>query len=122
MQNAMRDLIVGATCILASLGPGALRAQEGLPAKEELAPRQMLYRYLLARAQKHFDARRAAIAALKTPADIQDRQRQLRARFVEALGGFPEKTPLNARTGGTQQRDGSRIARVTYGVRHPPPL
>jgi hypothetical protein len=44
---------------------------------------------------------------LAAPADIQKRQHQLKARFLDALGGFPERTPLNARTVGTEQRDGS---------------
>src|ERR1044072_7244142 len=65
-----------------------------LPA--DSAPRKMLSKYLLAEAQKHFDARRAEVAALKTPDDVKKRQALLKARMIEALGGFPAKTPLNA--------------------------
>jgi hypothetical protein len=70
---------------------------------DNLAPR-MLRAHLLADAQKAFDARRAAVAPLKTPDDVQKRQKELRAKFVAALGGFPEKTPLNARVVGTEAR------------------
>src|SRR5688500_7932627 len=66
-------------------------------------PRKMLNAYLQARANEHFDARRAAVAALKTPDDVQRRQRELRAKFVEALGGFPDKTPLNPQVVGRAQ-------------------
>ena|SRR5579871_1423711 len=120
----MRCLIIGFVYLLAAwpawMGPGLLRAQEKLsvlPAAEEPEPRKMLYRYLLAQAQKQFDARRAAIATLKTPADIQKRQQQIKTRFLEALGGFPERTPLHARTVGTQQRDGYRIEKVIFESR-----
>jgi cephalosporin-C deacetylase-like acetyl esterase len=81
------------------------------------APRKMLYAYLLAQAQKHFDARREEIAALKTPADVHKRQDRLRAKFLEALGDFPEKTPLNAKVIGDEKRDGYRVERVIYESR-----
>ena len=42
-------------------------------------------------------ARRRVVEASKTPDDVRRRQEQLRARFIEALGGLPERTPLNAR-------------------------
>src|SRR4029453_6778040 len=64
-------------------------------------PREMLHRYLLKECQKHFDARRQAIAALKTPEDVKRRQQELRAKFIESLGGFPAKTPLNPKVVGT---------------------
>jgi cephalosporin-C deacetylase-like acetyl esterase len=96
------------------------------PARDELAvldpngdvpPRRMLRTYLLGEAQKHFDARRKVVAALKTPEDIQKRQRDLKAKFLEALGGFPEKTPLSARVVGTDRRDGYHVEKVIYESR-----
>lgn len=80
-------------------------------------PKAMLSNYLLAEAGKHFDARRQTIAGLKTPADAQRRQETLRAKFVEALGGFPEKTPLNARVVGEIRGDGFRVEKVIYESR-----
>jgi dienelactone hydrolase/pimeloyl-ACP methyl ester carboxylesterase len=84
---------------------------KGVPA------RRMLRTYLQGEAQKQFDARRQTIAGLKTPEDIAKRQAELRARFVEALGGFPERTPLNAKVIGSEQRDGYRVERVIYESR-----
>jgi dienelactone hydrolase/pimeloyl-ACP methyl ester carboxylesterase len=80
-------------------------------------PRKMLYAYLQAEAQKHFDARRKAVAELKTPEDIRKRQAELKAKFIASLGGFPEKTPLNARVVGGERRDGYRIEKVIYESR-----
>lgn len=74
-----------------------------------------LYDYLETQARKHFDARRKALAALKTPEDVLDRQVELRARFREALGELPaEKTPLNGRTFGREEKDGYTVERVLY--------
>lgn len=83
----------------------------------EAAPRKMLHAYLLAEAKKHFDARRAEVAALKTPDDVRKRQELLRTRMIDALGGFPDKTPLNAKTVGKTERDGYRIEKVIYESR-----
>jgi dienelactone hydrolase len=80
-------------------------------------PRKMLHSFLLAEAQKHFDARREVIAKLHTPDDIKQRQAYLKGKFLEALGGFPEKTPLNAKTVGTLKSDGFRIEKVIYESR-----
>ncbi len=105
--------------LLASVG--LLQAQEDLrvlkPNAEGVPPNKMLYVYLQAEAQKHFDARRQTVAALKTPEDVKRRQDELRAKFVASLGGFPEKTPLNPRVLGKEQRDGYRIERVLYESR-----
>jgi cephalosporin-C deacetylase-like acetyl esterase len=84
---------------------------------EEPSPRKMLSTYLLSEAQKDFDTRRAAVAALKTPDDVRKRQQELRKKFIEALGGFPDKTPLNAKVVGTEKRDGYSFERVIYESR-----
>jgi len=87
-----------------------------LPADQ--GARKMLHGYLLAEAQKHFDARKKAVAALKTPDEIYKRQRDLKAKFIDAIGGFPEtKTPLNAKVVGTLKGDGFRVEKVIYESR-----
>src|SRR5437016_4623432 len=84
--------------------PGS--AQDRREGPKDTEPRQMLYTYLQAEAKKHFDARRQVIAALKSPEDIRQRQEFLGHKFVEALGGFPKKTPLNTKVTGTLKGDG----------------
>ena len=37
-----------------------------------------------------------------------------RARFIEGLGGLPQRTPLNTRVTGTLQRDGYRIEKIIF--------
>jgi cephalosporin-C deacetylase-like acetyl esterase len=99
---------------------GHVVAQEDLnvlPSDAKNAPRRMTREFMLGEAQKHFDARRKTVAALKTPADVEKRQKELRERFLEAIGGFPEKTPLKARVVGKEQRDGYRVEKVVYESR-----
>jgi hypothetical protein len=84
----MRPCII---LLLLTAGPlGAAEDLSVLGSGGKDSPRAMLKAYLLAEAQKHFDARRAEVAKLKTAADIERRQKYLRAKFVEALGGFPD--------------------------------
>jgi cephalosporin-C deacetylase-like acetyl esterase len=80
-------------------------------------PRKLLSEYLLGEAKKHFDARRQAVARLTTPEDVKKRQDELKARFIQALGGFPEKTPLNAKIAGADKRDGYTMERVIFESR-----
>ena len=80
-------------------------------------PRKMLYTYLQGECEKAFEARRRDVAALKSEDDLRKRQESLRAKFIEALGGFPEKTPLNARVVGTVKGDGFRVEKVIYESR-----
>lgn len=99
----------------------ALQADDLGVFKPEDQPRKMLTTWLQGECAKEFDARRRAVAALRTPEDVKKRQEFLRAKFVEAIGGYPEKTPLNARVVGTLKRDGFRVEKVIYESRpsHP---
>jgi cephalosporin-C deacetylase-like acetyl esterase len=80
-------------------------------------PTKMLYEFLLGEAQKRFDERRAAVAAVNVPEELVQRQRMLKAKFVDSLGGFPEKTPLNARIVGKLGGDGFRVEKVVFESR-----
>src|SRR5262245_57445238 len=117
MRSPVLLLAMGWLVLMASACP--VRADEDLDILDpkKMPPRKMLLAYLLGQAQKHFDTRRSAVAALKSPGDVQKRQQELKARFIEALGGLPEKTPLKARVVGKVQRDGYCIEKVIYESR-----
>ena len=55
--------------------------------------------------------------SLKTPEEVAAYQREVRAKAVEALGGFPERCPLNGRVLGTLERDGYRVEKVIFESR-----
>jgi dienelactone hydrolase len=114
-------LVLGLGSIVAFQG-GEARAADDTPVSkganaEEPAPSEMLKRYLLGQARLRFDARRKAIAAIKTPADVERRQRDLRTFFLATLGDFAERTPLNPRVVGTIKRDGYRVEKVIFESR-----
>jgi cephalosporin-C deacetylase-like acetyl esterase len=113
----MRVAILTLLLVLTGLAPAQQAPPVGKPGPGGVPPRKMLYTYLQAEAQKHFDARRHAVAALKTPEDVQRRQQDLKAKFVESLGGFPAKTPLNARVVGKLQGEGFHVEKVIYESR-----
>ena len=59
----------------------------------------------------------AAWTACRTKEELAARQAEVRARTLAALGGFPEKTPLNARTTGRIAKDGYVIEKVIFESR-----
>ena len=86
-------------CVALLVGLAAVRASAGQ--KDDLAclpantGRTMLHAYLLGACQQHFDARRKTVEALATPDAIRQRQQTLRKAWLDAVGPFPAKTPLN---------------------------
>jgi cephalosporin-C deacetylase-like acetyl esterase len=106
--------------VLAIACAKGLAAQENwtvLDRRTEDPAARLLYHYLQGEAGRHFDARREAVAALETPEDIRQRQVELKERFLQALGGFPERTPLNGRVIDRQRRDGYDVEKVIYDSR-----
>jgi cephalosporin-C deacetylase-like acetyl esterase len=69
---------------------------------------------LAVRAGELFHQRDETIAALDSPSAVEERQRLVRQRFLEAIGGFPERTPLNAQITGTLERDRYRVEKLVY--------
>jgi len=74
----------------------------------------MVDRYLTAIAMKQLEERAARVAAIRAPAEVRARQEYIRKKVLEALGGFPERTPLNTRVTGTLEREGYRVEKVIY--------
>ena len=58
-----------------------------------------------------------AWSACATDEAFRAHQREVRARLVAALGGFPARTPLNARITGRVARDGYAIEKVLFESR-----
>jgi len=77
-------------------------------------PSEMMHQYLLARVHEATDRRDREYEKLQTPEQLVDYQRRMHRFFVDKLGGFPQRTPLNARVVGREQRDGYRIEKVIF--------
>ncbi|HIE96949.1 MAG TPA: hypothetical protein EYG03_28815 [Planctomycetes bacterium] len=81
---------------------------------EDQLANEGLYAHLQQQAYAALDRRTTAYEQLKTPGQIRTYQKKLREFFVNQLGGFPERTPLNARTVRTIHADGYRIENVIF--------
>ena len=107
--------------VVACLAVAAVRAAGGETEMLTVLPPKsggdLLRQHLLAECQKHFDARRAEVEALKTPEQIVARQKRQKAAWLEAIGPFPEKTPLHPKIVGTLDRETYRIEKVIYESR-----
>lgn len=110
--------LFGVVIIGSSLVPGLAFSQDNLrvlPVETNRGPtRDMLSRYLARQLDEAIESRRAAYEKIKTPEQAAEYQRRLRAAFIEHLGGFPKRTPLNAKTVGTIAGDGYRIEKIIY--------
>lgn len=89
-----------------------------LPAELADGPKTlMLHRYLLKQANEALDRREKAYEKIKTADEARVYQQRMREFFIERLGGFPERTPLEARTMGVLERDGFRVEKVIFASR-----
>ena len=101
-------------CVMASLwlaaSPSA--AQDPLTVVGDLSG--MVDAYLTEIARALWSERDAAIASLDTRSAVEARQAYIRQQLEAAIGGFPERTPLNSRITGTLQRDGYRVEKLLF--------
>jgi cephalosporin-C deacetylase-like acetyl esterase len=76
--------------------------------------RGMLPAYLKSKAFELLQERRQKIAQFSGKEDVAKRKAYVRARVLSALGGLPERTPLNARVVGVLEREDYRIEKVIF--------
>ncbi len=77
----------------------------------------LLYNYYLTQVIKLVDERENEIAKLTTKRDWQKRQKEIEKKFVKAIGGFPGKTPLNAKVVGISKKKDYRVEKIIYESR-----
>ncbi len=82
-----------------------------------ISPSEMMHAYLMREVHRALDRRDAEYETLKTPEQLTAYQQRMRQFFVGALGGFPERTPLNPRVVGKEDRDGYRIEKIIFESR-----
>ena len=109
MRMTTRGLLVAACTMVAVCGRGQSEWM-ALPATNAL----MMRHYWLKQVIEATDKADAARAALATPEQVTAYQARIRKSFIEALGGFPERTALNAKVTGTVARDGYRIEKILF--------
>jgi cephalosporin-C deacetylase-like acetyl esterase len=114
MRSRAALLIVGLT-----FANGILFAQEAVNVLENevlsgTPAGQMMYEQLKADALEAIARRDGEFHELKTPDQVVEWQRTRREFFLKQLGGFPQRTPLNARVVGRRTFDGYRIEKVIF--------
>ncbi len=81
-------------------------------------PAEMMTLYLRGKLLDAFDHRAEVLEQdLATPESILARGQRMRDFFVQQLGGWPEKTPLNPQVVGGDERDGFRYEKIIYESR-----
>lgn len=81
---------------------------------DALAPQDMMTVYLRNLTCEACDRRDAAYEQLKTPEQLRDYQIRMKNFFIEQLGGFPERTPLNAQIVDRREFKNYRIEKIIY--------
>jgi len=76
-----------------------------------------LNRHLQKQAVARLERRSAERLAMKSIAEVQSEAQSARAFFREALGPWPEKTPLNAKITGTVEGAGVRVEKILFESR-----
>ena len=80
----------------------------------DINPSEMMSHYLRQQAQLRFAQWQERYEQLKTPEQIATYQKNLREKFLEAIGGLPAPTPLNPRVTGVVARDGYRVEKIIF--------
>jgi len=77
-------------------------------------PSEMLAQYLIDQVDAATIRWDEVFEDLDTPEQIRAYQTRLRTKFIMAIGGCPERTPLNARVTGSLAREGYRVEKVIF--------
>ncbi len=118
MPITRRHAITG---MLAALAAPRLRAQQQLDFLRDLSEfgdiRQMLPDYLKRRAHALLAERKRTVDQISTQQQVDERRAYVRRVITEAVGGFPERTPLNAKVTGVLERPDYKIEKVIFESR-----
>ena len=113
-ERIATSLTSWATIVILSL----LSAQEIRYSQESLTVggdlNGMVDAYLTEIAESSWRKRLEEINRISTPDDVAARQRYIRDTIIQSLGGFPEKTPLNARVVGNLERGDYRVEKLIF--------
>jgi cephalosporin-C deacetylase-like acetyl esterase len=86
-----------------------------LPEKiDDISPNNMMSHYLRKLAGQNFETWKQQYEQRKTPKQIAEYQKYLHKKFIEAIGGLPERTPLNPQVTGLVSREGYHVEKVIF--------
>ena len=122
MRKMRRTCVVccfAALAVTVSAGVAAAADDLTVLTPEALAgpPGEMMTRYLNALGVEALERRAAEVVKIQTPEQVKARQQKVREFFLEQLGPWPERTPLNAQVVGRQEFDDYRMEKVIFESR-----
>ncbi|MHC4112481.1 MAG: alpha/beta hydrolase family protein, partial [Planctomycetota bacterium] len=79
-----------------------------------VAANKIMGHYLRKQAALQFENWKREYENRKTAEQVSEYQKRLHAKFIEVLGGFPDRTPLNPQVTGVVRRDGYRIEKIIF--------
>lgn len=109
--------ILGSLALLSAVALTAATADDlrVLPrTSDDGPPEAMMNTYLKGLAYAALDRRDAEYEKLQTPEQLTAWQQSRRESFLHALGGFPERNPLNARVTGRMTFSDYRLEKITF--------
>lgn len=109
--------IVVALAVWMSIGGTRSPAEELNCLTDDQRAASLFYPHLQQEAYAALDRRTDVFEGLKSPDEVREYQQRLRRFFVEQLGGFPERSPMNAQTVGRIEAEGYRIENVLFESR-----
>ncbi len=110
-------IVAEALCLLLVFGAAGLAAEDlrVLPETiDGIKPAEMMSHYLRGLARVQFANWQEQYEQRKTPEQIAEYQKHLREKFIESIGGLPERTPLNPQVTGVVRRDGYKVEKVIF--------
>jgi cephalosporin-C deacetylase-like acetyl esterase len=81
---------------------------------DDISPADMMGHYLRGLAGQKFEDWKQQYEQRKTPEQIAEYQKRLREKFIDAIGGLPERIPLNPQVTGVVQRNGYRVEKIIF--------
>ena len=118
MTHLRLRIAIASLCVLGAFRPVLAQTQDDINFLTDLPDfehvKSMLPDYLNRIAFDLLDQRERTVAQISTPAQVAERRAYLRERMLAALGGLPDRTPLNPRVVGSFNRDGYRVEKVIF--------
>ncbi|MBW8040551.1 MAG: hypothetical protein FVQ85_11175 [Planctomycetes bacterium] len=82
-----------------------------------VATSKIMGHYLRKQAARQFEKWKSDYEKRKTKEQVYEYQKRLRAKFIDVLGGFPERTPLNPQVTGIVRRDRYYVENIIFESR-----
>ncbi len=117
MQNKTIIAVACAAASISMIAAGDALSDKSIAGKILGGSVRTTYRILQHEVEVADRAADAAWLALETPAQLKAHQRALHAGMTDAVGGFPARTPLNAKVLRKHDKDGYTIEEVIFESR-----